>query len=243
MGPDNSGQVKSRCAESTKVPAHGRDFRKKDYCPAAEARRSARHWNSSGDCRCSLAQKSPMECHCCCAYRRCLPTADDRSSRAHGVKCCPDSNRPELGDHPSREANSGPGHSPDDLTQTLAADDRSSCVASFALAPDDWNRRSLAERVRGRWRCPALPRCAHCRRVRGCCSLRSHSPSGCHSAWPKEAGSARVRVALRSFPNLLRSLSGHCRGGFRTDRLFSYSRAHPRCQPGRSLLLRRPCRR
>lgn len=76
MGRDNSALAKNTCAANTKAAANSRDCRKKaSCCPAAEVRKNARRWNSSGDCRCSWARRS------CCfpAGRHCLPTVDDRS--------------------------------------------------------------------------------------------------------------------------------------------------------------------
>ena len=198
--------MKNSCAASTRAAVRSRDYRRSARYYAAGAHKSVHRWSSSGDCR-SLARKNLPECRCCYAGRHCLPRGDDRSSRGHAVKL--NSARSAWGDHPSYAESSA---------RVRSLDDSSSL--------------GLAAGGHGPWPCPALPRCGRCRRALDCCSLLRHSWSGCRSAWPKAAGSARGRAGARSF----RNSPARCRGDSRTGRRLAYCRAHQSCQPGRWLL-------
>lgn len=187
-GPDSCGLARNTCAVSTKAAASSRDYRR--------------------NARCCLAPKS----RCCLAGRHCLPTADDRSSRARAS-------------HLS--------------SRHFALGGRPCCAGSSAPVrwTDDSNCRSLAAHVHGQLHCPELPKCGSCSQsaARNYYS-RHHSLSGSSLNVPKAAGSAQSRAAARSSRNLP---AHYCRADSRTGRWSSCCYEHRSWPLGRSLPRRR----
>src|SRR5438270_4272810 len=145
---DRCGLARNRSAACKRAAARSRGFLRMGCCSFAAANTSVRRSNCSEGWCCA----APTVGRCCWAHR-CLPTADDRSSRGHAPV---HSNRRPLafGDRPWNEA---------------------SFVQAGCLAGSN---RSLAARDRGRWCCLALPTCANCCRGALSYSLPDHSWAG-----------------------------------------------------------------
>ncbi len=200
------------CAAASKRAAeHSRDSHWTASCSCAgEARRSARYWNNSGGCCCSLARKAGKANYCCRAVLHRLPTADD---------------------HSSLERNSAAAHSSvGSSCRTLVARvrGRSHCLAlpksarcfpgavgNCCLQGCSWiGLNSVSPKAAGSAMADSVaamgPNClAHSRNVRSC--------SMSHSNWtsPKAAGSEMADSVAASRPN--------CRAHFRNVRWCSVS--------------------